>query len=166
VAFVVGKIVNTQGVHGELRLYPTPDDLTRFERLKSLTLRRDEREREYRLLGARPHKRLILVRLEGVDDMNAAEKLIGSEAIVPDELGLPLSENEYYIRDLYDMEVYSDDGKRLGVLTDILFTGANDVYAVKPDNGKDILIPAIKQCVLEVDIAGKKMTVKLLEGLI
>lgn len=76
-----------------------------------------------------------------------------------------MEEGEYYIRDLYDMNVVTDDGENLGIIKDILFTGANDVYVVKPEKGKDILIPAIKECILDVDVENKKMTVKLLKGL-
>ena len=97
--------------------------------------------------------------------MTTAEKLKGATVKIPPEDALPLEEGEYYIRDLYDMNVVTDDGENLGIIKDILFTGANDVYVVKPEKGKDILIPAIKECILDVDVENKKMTVKLLKGL-
>ena len=97
--------------------------------------------------------------------MTSAERLKGSIVKITEDMAIPCEEGEYYIRDLYDMTVVTDDGEELGVITDILFTGANDVYVVKPPKGKDILIPAIKQVILNVDVDNKKMTVKLLEGL-
>mgnify|MGYP000133330403 FL=1 len=97
--------------------------------------------------------------------MTTAEKLKGATVKIPPEDALPLEEGEYYIRDLYDMNVVTDEGENLGIIKDILFTGANDVYVVKPEKGKDILIPAIKECILDVDVENKKMTVKLLKGL-
>jgi 16S rRNA processing protein RimM len=115
--------------------------------------------------GVRYHKQFVLLKLKDVDDMTAAERFKGAVLKITDDMALPCGEDENYIRDLYDMEVFTDEGERLGVLTDVIFTGANDVYAVTPDEGKDILIPAIKQCILDVDVENNKMTVRLLEGL-
>lgn len=80
-------------------------------------------------------------------------------------MAVPCEEDEYYIKDLYDMNVVTVDGEELGVISDVIFTGANDVYAVKDNNGKEILIPAIKDCIVSVDVENNLMTVKLLEGL-
>ncbi len=96
--------------------------------------------------------------------MTSAEKLKKCDIVIPKEMALPLEENEYYLKDLYYIDVITDIGENLGKIEDIIFTGANDVYVVRNEE-KEILIPAIKKCILNVDIKNKVMTVKLLEGL-
>ena len=163
--FVIGDVVNTQGIKGEVRVIPCTDDESRFELLDSVFLEQRGKMTEYYIENVRYHKQFVLLKFEGVDDMTAAEKLKGATVKIPPEDALPLEEGEYYIRDLYDMNVVTDEGEDLGIIKDILFTGANDVYVVKPEKGKDILIPAIKECILDVDVENKKMTVKLLKWL-
>lgn len=166
--FVIGKIVNTQGIKGEVRVIPETDDITRFELLDSVLILRRGTLEEKEIQSVRYHKQFVLLKLKGVDDMTAAEGYKNCEIQIPAEKALPCGEDEYYIRDLYGMDVYTDEGELLGSLSDILFTGANDVYVVKSVNPqqKDILLPAIKQCILKVNVAEKKMVVKVPEGLI
>ncbi len=164
--FVVGNIVNTQGIKGEVRVMPTVDDVERFKLLDHVFVDRKGSIKEYEIENIRFHKQFVLLKLKGIDDMTSAEALKGTVVKITEDMAVPCGEDEYYIRDLYDMEVVTDDGKRLGVISDVIFTGANDVYAVKPDEGKEILIPAIKDCILNVDIENNVMTVRLLEGLI
>jgi 16S rRNA processing protein RimM len=166
--FVIGEIVNTQGIKGEVRVVPQTDDITRFELLKSVFILRRGTLEEREIQSVRYHKQFVLLKLKGIDDMTTAEGYKGCELQIPAEEALPCGEDEYYIRDLYGMSVYTDEGELLGELGDILFTGANDVYVVKPvdTDKKDILLPAIKQCILSVDVPNKKMVVKLMEGLV
>lgn len=163
--FVVGNIVNTQGIKGEVRLMPAVDDVERFKLLDRIFVDRKGSITEYEIENVRFHKQFVLLKLKGIDDMTSAEKLKGTVAKITEDMALPCEEDEYYIRDLYDMEVVTDEGEKLGIISDIIFTGANDVYAIKSDDGKEILIPAIKDCILNVDVENKIMTVKLLEGL-
>lgn len=163
--FVVGNIVNTQGIKGEVRLMPAVDDVERFKLLDRIFVDRKGSITEYEIENVRFHKQFVLLKLKGIDDMTSAEKLKGTVAKITEDMALPCEEDEYYIRDLYDMEVVTHEGEKLGIISDIIFTGANDVYAVKSDDGKEILIPAIKDCILNVDVENKIMTVKLLEGL-
>jgi 16S rRNA processing protein RimM len=111
------------------------------------------------------HKQFVMIKFGGIDDMNAAETLRGAEIKIDDSEALPLGEDEYYIRDLLGLRVVTDEGETLGELSDVLQTGANDVYVVKNKNDGQVLIPAIAQCVLDVDIGARAMTVHLLEGL-
>ncbi len=164
--FTIGNIVNTQGIKGEMRIMPTVDDIMRFKLLKKVYVERKGAVKEYAVEGVRFHKQFVLLKLKGIDDMTAAEALKGSIVKITEDMAIPCEEDEYYIKDLYDMKVVTEDKKELGIITDILFTGANDVYVVTPDQGKDILIPAIKECILNVDVENKVMTVRLLEGLI
>ncbi len=114
---------------------------------------------------ARVQKAMVILKLAGVNDRDAAEALTNAVIKIPPGMALPLEDNEYYQRDLIGMDVFTDEGELLGKLTDVLRTGANDVYAVNKPGEKEILIPAIKNCVLNVDVAGKKMTVRLMDGL-
>lgn len=163
--FIIGDIVNTQGIKGEMRVIPCVDEVTRFELLDKVYIDLKGKITEYQVQSVRYHKQFVLLKLKGIDDMTSAERLKGSIVKITEDMAIPCEEGEYYVRDLYDMTVFTDEGENLGIITDVLFTGANDVYVITPENGKDILIPAIKQVVLDVDVENKKMTVKLLEGL-
>lgn len=163
--FIIGDIVNTQGIKGEMRVVPCVDDETRFELLDKVYIDKKGVITEYEVQNVRYHKQFVLLKLKGIDDMTSAERLKGSIVKITEDMAIPCEEDEYYIRDLYDMDVVTDEGEQLGKITDVLFTGANDVYVIKPKSGKDILIPAIKQVVLNVDIENNKMTIHLLEGL-
>lgn len=162
--FVIGKIVNTQGVKGEVRVLPTTDDINRFKNLKTLNIFGKKDNMTLTIESVRFHKQFVLVKFESIDNMNDAEKLKTYEIRIPKEMALPCAENEYYISDLYGMTVITEDGEDLGLLVDIIVTGANDVYSIKKDD-KEILIPAIKQCILDVNVPNKLMKVHLLEGL-
>ncbi len=161
--FSVGKIVNTHGIKGEVKVYPYVDDIEEFKTFPVVFTKTKGGVKEYKIESFRVHKGMILLCLEGVADMTAAEALKGTELYITRDMAAPCEEDEYYISDLYGMEVVKEDGTKLGELNDILFTGANDVYVIKTE-GKDILIPAIKKCILSVSVSEKKMRVRLLEG--
>ncbi len=159
--FTIGKIVNTQGIGGQVRVVPTTDDIKRFELLKTVELFNEKGvlSKEVKIQKVSYHKSFVLLKLEEVDTMTDAELLKGFTIKIPREQALPLEEDEYYISDLYGMDVVTQEGESLGVVQEILFTGANDVYIVRDENGNDILIPAIKRYVLKVNVAENKMTV-------
>lgn len=161
----IGKIVNTHGVRGEMRVKPITDKLETFDKLKEVYVVGRE-TKTYEIAGIRPHKGFMLLKLKGVETMNDAELLKNHEIKIARKDSIPLESDEYYISDLYDMEVETEEGRQLGLITDILFTGSNDVYVIKnQETEKELLIPAIKQCIKKVDLANNKMTVHLLEGL-
>lgn len=161
--FTIGKIVNTHGVKGEVRVIPSTDDIKRFEKLKEVVVQgKTETIRE--IEAVRYHKNFVLLKFKGIDNMNDGELLKNSVLKINRKDALPLEEDEYYQCDLYGLKVITDEGRDLGKLVDILITGSNDVYVVRNDE-KEILIPAIKQCILNVNIAEGKMLVHLLEGL-
>lgn len=164
--FVIGKIVNTQGIKGEMRVIPTTDIVERFELLDEIYIDKKGNLEKYDVQSIRYHKQFVLLKLKGIDDMTTAERYKESLVKIPEQWAIPCEADEYYIRDLYDMTVIDEDNNELGIIKDIIFTGANDVYVVKPKEGKDILIPAIKECILKVDVAEKKMYIHLMEGLI
>jgi 16S rRNA processing protein RimM len=163
--FEIGKIVNTHGLRGDIKIYPTTDDVKRFEKLSELTIKLNGKEKREKIERLWYHKNMVMMKLVGVDDANAAAQLKSAVIIVPRAEALPLGNDEYYLSDLLGLAVNTQEGEALGTIADVLFTGASDVYIVRRDGVKDILIPAIKDCILNVDIEKKEMTVKLLEGL-
>lgn len=161
----VGKIVNTHGIRGELRVIPMTSDISRFDYLLYTWIRVDGKLKEYRVSKVRYHKQFVLVKLQGVDSMTDAEVLKGCELLVDRQNARPLEEDEYFICDLIGMKVYEED-RLLGELTEVLETGSNDVYVVTGEDKKEILVPALKQVVTLVDLKNKSMQVKLPEGLL
>lgn len=162
--FVIGKIVNTQGIKGEIRVLPSTEDINRFKLLKEVYVQKKGTMEIFEIENIRFHKQFVLLKFKGIDTMTDGEKLKNTEIKIPKEMAIPCEEDEYYIGDLYGINVIEESGEDLGTLEDIIFTGANDVYVVRKDDS-EILIPAIKKCILNVDINEKIMKVKLLEGL-
>ncbi len=165
--FEIGKVTGTHGIKGTFRVFPTTEDPSRFELLKEVTFDLNGKKEVFKIKNVAYQKNMILLTVKEIDDINVALKYKNAAILIPEELAIPLDENEYYTKDLYDMKVYTDEGEYLGFIDNIFVTGANDVYVVKNDEKdvKDLLIPAIKDCILNVDIKEKKMTVHLLEGL-
>ena len=165
--FDIGAIVNVHGIKGEIKVMPSTDDPSRFELLESVEIfSGSSKSTVYPLEKSRPHKTMVVLKLTGVDDRNTAEQLVGGVIKIPRSMALPLEEDEYYQKDLLDMLVVTDTGEELGHLAQIIETGANDVYVVRPGGQKkDILIPAIKECILAVSVTEKKITVHLMKGL-
>ncbi len=163
--FEIGKIAGTHGIKGTLKVFPTTEDPARFELLKEVTVSLKGKNEVFNIDKVGYQKNMVLLTLKEINDINVAEKYKTASIIIPEEKAIPLEENEYYTRDLYDMEVFTTEDEFLGAISDILITGANDVYVVSKDGSKDILIPAIKDCIVSVLVSEKKMIVKLLEGL-
>ena len=166
--FCIGKITSTHGIRGTVKVFPTTDDVKRFELLKEIIFDLKGKKETFTVSKVAYQKNMVLLTVKEIDDINIAEKYRGASILIPDDKAIPLEEDEYYTRDLYDMEVYTTDGVHLGKIDDIYFTAANDVYVVKRDDKpkNDILIPAIKDCIIDVNVKENKMTVKLLEGMI
>ena len=162
--FRVGVIANTHGIRGEVKVYPTTDDLNRFDRLKEVILDTGRERINLQVQGVRYFKNMAILKFKGIDNINDVEKYKGKDLLVTRENAVPLEENEYYIADLIDMEVYNEDGSRLGILNDVMQTGANDVYVINGIN-REYLIPAIPEVVISTDIDGNIMTIRPLEGL-
>ena len=166
--FEIGIIVKPQGIRGELRILPTTDDPERFVLLEEVYIRPKTPDTpvSYKLISSRQHKGLVLLKFAGVNDRNAAEKLVGGVLLIPPEKALTLDTDEYFIRDLVGLTVVTEDNQTLGQITNVFPTGANDVYVVQGTDGESFMIPAIKDVILAVSIAEKKMTVRLIEGLL
>jgi 16S rRNA processing protein RimM len=164
--FEIGKIVNTHGVLGEMKVLPVTEDPRRFDLLAAVQVQRPgEALTPMDIERVGYHKQFVLLKLRGVDTLDAAALYKNASLKVPETQALPLGPDEYYFQDLYDCQVFTEEGEPLGVLAEILQTGANDVYVVRDGTGKDLLLPAIKDCVRAVDVAQRRITVRVLEGL-
>ena len=164
--FRVGVIANTHGVRGEVKVFPTTDAPERFKKLKTVILDAKREKITLEIQEAKFFKNLVILKFKGIDNINDIEKYKGYDLLVTRENATPLNEGEYYIADLIDMVVVDEDGKELGAMFDVLQTGANDVFVVKlNDSDKELLLPNIPECVLNVDTEKQKITVHVMDGL-
>lgn len=161
----VGVITSTHGIRGEVKVFPTTDDPKRFRKLKQVILDTGKEQLEMEIASVKFFKNQVIVKFKGIDDINDVEKYRKAGLYVTRENAVPLGENEYFIADLIGLKVISDDEEELGVIDDVLQTGANDVYIVKKEQTPDLLIPAIKDCIKNVNIEEGTMIVHLLPGL-
>ena len=166
--YQVGSITQTHGIRGEVKVFPLTDDISRFKNMKNLLL--DAGKEGYISLeveNARPQKNLVILKFKGIDNINDIEKYKGHGLYVTKDNRVDLKEDEYFIADLIGCDVYLDSDKdnRFGTISDVMETGANDVYEITLENGKTVLVPAIKDCILDVDIEGRRMEIHLMEGL-
>lgn len=164
--YQVGAITQTHGVRGEVKVFPLTDDVMRFKNMKDLILDTGREQITLEVTSARPQKNQVILKFKGYDSINDVEKYKGAKLYVTKENRVACDEDEYFIADLIGLTVVTDDGSVLGTLTDVITTGANDVYAVKMESGKELLIPAIHDCILQVNDDERKMTVHLLDGLL
>lgn len=162
----VGVITTTHGIKGEVKVYPTTDDINRFKDLKKIYLDTGKEYLPLEIEGVKYFKQLVILKFKDIKDINDIEKYKGKDLLIDRKDAIELEEDEYFIFDLIDSEVYTEDGNKLGVLTEVLTSAANDVYIVKTNDNKEVLIPSIKECILDVDIANKRIKVHLLDGLI
>ena len=135
----VGVITTTHGIRGEVKVYPTTDDVHRFEELESVLLDTGKEYRELKIKSVKYFKQYAILKFKGIDNINDIEKYKGKSLFVTRENAQPLGEDEYYIADLIGMEVYLEDGSHFGTLKDVMETGANDVYIIKTEEGKEVL---------------------------
>lgn len=161
----VGVITTTHGVRGEVKVFPTTDDPARFKKLKNVILDTGREKIDLEVAGVKFFKNMVILKFKGIDDINDVEKYRKKSLYVTRENAVKLKKNEYFIADLIGLKVESDEGEDLGILSDVLQTGANDVYVLSKEGEDDILLPAIKECVKEVDIENGAILVHLLPGL-
>lgn len=164
--FRVGVITTTHGVRGEVKVFPTTDDPMRFKKIKKVLLDNGKEKRELEIAQARFFKNQVILKFKGIDNINDVEKYRKADLYVTREHAIPLEEDEYYVADLIGLTVISDEDETLGEITDVMQTGANDVYVVETTDGKEILLPAIHECILNVDMEAKQMRVHVLAGLL
>ena len=161
-----GIITSTHGVRGEVKVYPTTDDPRRFRRLKEVVLDTGKEKMNLEIEGVKFFKQFVILKFKGLDNINDIEKYRQKSLYVTRKNAVRLQRDEYFIADLIGLKVQDEDCKELGTVKDVIETGANDVYEVEMADGKSLLLPAIKQCILNVDVENGTMQVHVLEGLL
>jgi 16S rRNA processing protein RimM len=162
----VGVIANTHGIRGEVKVFPTTDDPARFKKLKKVFLDTGKGHLEMEIEQVKFFKQFVILKFKGYDDINDIEKFKKKSLLVDRAHAVKCKKDEYFIADLIGLSVYTEDGSHLGTLVDVLQTGANDVYTVEMEDKREVLIPAIGECILDVDLDERKMQVHLLKGLL
>lgn len=162
----VGVIANTHGIKGEVKVYPTTDDVNRFKKLKKIILDTGKEKKELEVVSVKFFKNLVILKFKGIDNINDIEKYKGKDLLVTREYAIPLKEDEYFIYDIIGATVITEEGEELGILEEVMTTGANDVYVVRTKEKKEVLLPVIKECVLDIDIESKIVKVHLMDGLL
>lgn len=162
----IGQIVNTNGLKGIVKVNPFTDDISKFEDLKYVYIQLKSELKKVKIEQVRYNKNQVLLKLEGIDSIEEAEKYRNFYLKTEKESQEDLGEDTYYIVDLIGIDVYSDKNEYLGKIEDVFPTGSNDVYVVKDNLGKQILIPAIADVVKKVDLKNKKMIINLIPGLV
>ena len=162
----VGVVTTTHGVRGEVKGYPTTDDAKRFKKLKEILLDTGKQKVRLEIEEVKFFKQMVILKFKGIDTLEEAAKYRQAGLYVSREDAVKLGRDEYFIADLIGVKVYDEDDELIGSLEDVLTTGANDVYVIRMTDGRELLLPAIRQCVLDVDVEQGRMKVHVLEGLI
>lgn len=162
----VGVITSTHGLRGEVKVFPTTDDAARFKELKEVILDTGKEQKSMKIQNVKFFKQFVILKFEGLDRIEDVEIYRQKPLLVTREHAVKLKKNEYFIADLIGMKVRTEDGKPFGVIKDVLQTGANDVYVIDSQKHGEVLIPAIRQCILKVDVEEQNMEIHLLDGLI
>ena len=159
--FQVGIITSPHGVRGEVKVFPTTDDNKRFKKLKECFIEYKDELIPVKACGCKFFKNMVILKFEGFDNMNDVEKFRKSKILVDREHAVSLEKDEYFVADLLGISVVDENNKIIGELSDVIETGANDVYVIDKENGEEILIPAIKDCILDVNVNERIMRVRL-----
>lgn len=162
----IGKVINTHGVGGTLKVYSYAESMTAFTKGNMILLKNpcNSSEKYFKVERSAPHSRFVLLTLEGVDSKSEADNLKGSELFIEKALLPELEENTYYWKEIIGLSVYTENDIFLGRIESIIETGSNDVYVVK-EGKSEVLIPAIESVVIHIDLDQKRMKVNLPEGL-
>lgn len=158
----VGQIVNVFGIKGFVKLYPYVDNINRFDELKNVFIKNNKFEIEQ----IKYQKNMVLIKFKGIETVEQAEKLRNSIVEIDRSDAIPLEEGQYFIADLIGLNVYLENGEKLGILEDIYNTGSSDIYVVKNELGKQFLLPYIDDVIKNIDLDNEKITVHLIKGLI
>lgn len=163
--FRIGQIVNTQGLKGEVKVYPYVDDIHRFDQLEGFYLDKNF-NKEFEVERVRYKGKMVIMKIKDIDTIELAEKIKSKNIYISREDSVDLDEDEFFIADLIGIDVFAVDGEKVGALKDVLQYSANDVYVVKGDNDKEYLIPSLIKFVPEIDIKENKMIIDPIKGML
>ena len=161
----VGVITSTHGVRGEVKVFPTTDDPQRFKKLKKVIMDTGKQQMDLEVQSVKFFKNMVILKFKEFDNINDVEKYKNADLLVTREHAVKLAPGEYFIADLIGLQGVSDEGEDLGELTDVIQTGANDVYVFTKMGEADLLVPKIPDCVKEIDLDKGTVLVHLLPGL-
>ena len=161
----VGVITQTHGVRGEVKVFPTTDDAARFKKLKHVMLDTGKETLPLEIESVKFFKQFVILKFKGFDNINDIERYKRCPLLIERENAVPLEEGEYFIADMIGMKVITDE-ENFGILKDVMETGANDVYVIEHPSEGEVLVPAIKECILDVDIENRQMKIHVMNGLI
>ena len=164
--FRVGVIANTHGIRGEVKVYPTTDDINRLKKLKKCILDTGKEYIDLNVESVKFFKNMVILKFKEYNNINDIECYKGKDILVSRDNAVKLEKGEYYIADILGAKVILEDGSEFGVLEDVMQTGANDVYVVKTLDNKEVLLPKIDECVKKLDIENKIVTVHIMKGLL
>ncbi|MGN0158074.1 MAG: ribosome maturation factor RimM [Brotaphodocola sp.] len=162
----VGVISSTHGVRGEVKVFPTTDDMNRFKKLKTVIMDTGREQITLNVEHVKFFKNMVILKFKEFQNINEVEKYKGKDLLVTREQAVKLAPNENFIADLIGLTVVTDQGEVFGTLKDVLQTGANDVYVIEGKDGKEYLFPAIPQCILDVNLDEGIVTVHIMDGLL
>lgn len=164
--FEIGQIVNHSGIKGMVKVNPFTDDISQFEKLKSILLVKDGKLSEVEIEETKYSKNQVLLKLKGIDTVEEAEKYRGCYLKIARSNSKKLPKDTYFIADLLGLTVYTDENILLGKVEDIYNSGANDIYVIKSEDGKQILLPGTKEVIKQIDLEQERITVHIIKGLI
>lgn len=161
----VGEIIKAQGIRGEVKVIPHTDNLERYGQIRRVFFKDSAGWRELKIQSFRPFNGFVLMKFFGIDDLTAANSLGRGLIMIPRSERPELEDGRYYYDQIKGLKVFTVEGKYLGAIVKIMETGANDVYIVK-DGPREILIPALKSVIKEIDLKQTRMLVEPLPGLL
>ena len=162
----VGVITQTHGIRGEVKVFPTTDDVNRFKKLKEVILDTGSERLSMEIESVKFFKQFVILKFKGYDSINDVERYRQGKLLVTRDKAVKLKKDEYFVADMIGMRVVTDEGEDFGVLKEVLATGANDVHVVSRENGQEVLLPAIRECIRNMDMDGRVMEVHIMDGLL
>lgn len=162
----VGVITQTHGIRGEVKVFPTTDDVNRFKKLKEVMLDTGKERLTMEIESVKFFKQYVILKFRGYDSINDIKKYKRAKLLVTRDKAVKLKKDEYFIADLIGLKVVTEDGESFGTLKDVLATGANDVYVIERPDASEVLLPAIKECILNVDMEQGCISVHIMDGLL
>lgn len=162
----VGVISNTHGIRGEVKVFPTTDEKERFDDLEYVYLDTGKEKLKLEIQNVKYFKNMVILKFKGIDNINDIEKYKGKDLLITRDQAVPLEPGQFFLCDVIDSRVVEENGNPVGILKEVLTTAANDVFVVTMDDGKEVLLPVIDECVKDIDLENKLVTVYLMPGLL